>query len=141
VLLAHEASHLRHRHHLYLHLIWLAGAANPLVRPIGALVASAVERWADEDAADEVGDRRLAAHGLGRAALAAAEHHRLPGALAAAEHDVSGRVRALLRPAPAGGSAPVLIAVVAAAACWVAAAITVFWGNALIQLAESAYHR
>ena len=54
----------------------LAAAANPLLRPVSAAVAYTVERWADEDAAAEVDNRRLAARTIGKAALVAA---RSPG--------------------------------------------------------------
>ncbi len=51
VLLAHEASQLRHRHHLYVALTELAAAGNPLLRGAPTLLRQTVERWADEDAA------------------------------------------------------------------------------------------
>lgn len=99
VLLAHEASHLRHRHHLYVQVVELAAAANPLLRPLAAAVRTAIERWADEDAAEEVCDRRLAARALARAGLARSGS--LPGvALAAATSAVSDRARALLGEPP-----------------------------------------
>nr|WP_238341764.1 M56 family metallopeptidase [Actinopolymorpha rutila] len=99
VLLAHEASHLRHRHHLYVQTVELAAAANPLLRPLAAAVRAAIERWADEDAAEEVRDRRLAARALARAGLARTGS--LPGiALAAAASAVSDRARALLNEPP-----------------------------------------
>jgi Zn-dependent protease with chaperone function len=74
VLLAHEAAHLTHRHHAYLLTAELAAAANPLVRPSLGAVRRAVERWADEAAAAEVGDRDLAARALARAGLARGVH-------------------------------------------------------------------
>ncbi|MGW0231452.1 M48 family metalloprotease [Actinopolymorpha singaporensis] len=99
VLLAHEASHLRHRHHLYVQVVELAAAANPLLRPLATAVRAAIERWADEDAAEEVCDRRLAARALARAGLARSGS--LPGvALAAAASAVSDRARALLGEPP-----------------------------------------
>lgn len=51
VLLAHETSHLLHRHAWWLLAADLAAAANPLLRPTAAAIARATERWADEDAA------------------------------------------------------------------------------------------
>ena len=77
VLLAHEAAHLRHHHHLYIQLVELGAAANPLLRPLALAVRNAAERWADEDAAETVGDRSLAARALARAGLARA--HASPG--------------------------------------------------------------
>jgi Zn-dependent protease with chaperone function len=100
--LAHEASHLRHRHHLYTFAADIAAAANPLLRPAAAAVRAGVERWADEDAARDLGDRRLVARAVARAARATAR--------AGASHrrvvmEISGgvasmRARALLAPPP-----------------------------------------
>lgn len=69
VLIAHEGSHLRHHHHVYLALTRLGAAANPLLHPVTTAVSLAVERWADEDAARDIGDRRTTAQALARAAL------------------------------------------------------------------------
>jgi Zn-dependent protease with chaperone function len=102
-LLAHEDAHLRHHHVAYVLLADLAAAANPLLRPLARHVRLAVELWADESAAAEVGDRRLVARALARASLAASAADRYPGAehypgvrLAIAETDVCARVRALV---------------------------------------------
>ncbi len=104
VLLAHEASHLAHHHHLYRLLADLAAAANPLLRPVAAAVHRATERWADEDAAARVNDRQLAARAIARAGLAvlaSSGGSRRPAvALAAAHGPVVERARALLAPAP-----------------------------------------
>ena len=51
VLLAHEAAHLNHRHHLWIQFVELAAVANPLLRRLPPVVRHAAERWADEDAA------------------------------------------------------------------------------------------
>jgi hypothetical protein len=102
VLLAHETSHLRNRHHLYVQLAGLAATANPLLEPIAAAVRHGVERWADEDAAATAGDRRLAARAVARAALARAHSTRLGApSLAAADGRVADRANALLAPPPA----------------------------------------
>lgn len=69
-LIAHERSHLAHRHHLFLAAVHLAAAVNPLLRPAARAVGYTVERWADEDAAEAVHDRPVVAHAVGRAALA-----------------------------------------------------------------------
>lgn len=96
-LLAHEDAHLRYHHASYVLLARLAAAANPLLRPLARNVRLAVELWADEAAADEVGDRRVVARALARASLAASAQDRGPGvALAIAETDVCVRVRALI---------------------------------------------
>ena len=70
-LLAHERAHLTARHHWFTTAARLAAAANPLVRPLATAVEYVVERWADEAAAAAVGDRRLVAQAIARAAVAA----------------------------------------------------------------------
>jgi len=101
VLLAHERAHLAHHHHLWIQLSEIAAAANPLLRRLPAAVRLAAERWADEDAAAHVGDRRVAARAIAHAALARHQQHakseRAP-ALAATGGDVPRRVQALLHP-------------------------------------------
>ena len=113
VVTAHELAHLHHRHHLYVHAADIAAAANPFLRRVPATVRLGVERWADEDAAESVGDRQLAARALARVALLrnrlrrlsdAAHASAIPGrvpVLAASTLAVSTRVQALLAPAPA----------------------------------------
>lgn len=126
-LLAHERSHLRRRHHLSLIAVQLAAAADPLLRPLVAVTAHAVEREADEDAARTVGDRRTVAIAVARAALATA--HRAPdaalrparpGALpAATSGEVSDRVAALLAPPVRSRRlAPAALLLVAVLAAW-----------------------
>lgn len=105
VLLAHEAAHLRHHHHLYLQVVQLCAAANPLLRPLAGAVRSGVERWADEEAATAVGDRALAARAVARASLARhAAPHSATAAPQVALYMVSGtataRTSALLAPSP-----------------------------------------
>lgn len=73
VLLAHEHAHAQGHHYLFTALTSFAAAANPLLRPVAAAVTFTVERWADETAARECGDRRLAARAIGKAALASAD--------------------------------------------------------------------
>jgi hypothetical protein len=101
VLLAHETSHARRRHHIYTLATDLAATANPLLRPVAAAVRAAVERWADEDAAAAVGDRPLTARALARGALTAGRPRSTrPGGLAAGGGDIVARTRALLAPPP-----------------------------------------
>lgn len=96
-LLAHEHAHLRQYHTGYVLLAALAAAANPLLRPLAREVRLAVELWADQIAAREVGDGRVVARALARASLAASQPQHPAGfRLAVAESDVSARVRALL---------------------------------------------
>jgi Zn-dependent protease with chaperone function len=70
ILLAHERSHAQCSHYLFTSVARLAAAANPLLRPAAAQVGYTVERWADERAAAQAGDRTLAARAVARAALA-----------------------------------------------------------------------
>ncbi|WP_427924593.1 M48 family metalloprotease [Streptomyces sp. cg40] len=94
VLLAHERAHLAHRHALLVTATTLAAAANPLLRPVRGTVAFLVERWADERAADAVGDRTTTARALARAALSA-EHPRPACALGFTDRAVTRRIAAL----------------------------------------------
>lgn len=99
--LAHERSHLVHRHAWWVLAVDLAAAANPLLGPTARTVAHAVERWADEDAADVVADRRSVARAVGRAALLRHRANRRPVVVCSAiGGDVPGRVRAMLEPKP-----------------------------------------
>ncbi|KUN09317.1 peptidase M48 Ste24p [Streptomyces yokosukanensis] len=104
-LLAHERAHLRGRHHLFQSVWRLTAALNPLLRPLAVAGGFVLERWADEEAAEHVGDRKVVAHAVGRAALAAARAPR-PLALAVTGGAVPQRVRALLDPPPARRSLP-----------------------------------
>jgi Zn-dependent protease with chaperone function len=70
VLLAHERAHAQGSHYLFTSVARLAAAANPLLRPVAAQAGYTVERWADERAATQAGDRSLAACAIARAALA-----------------------------------------------------------------------
>ena len=141
VLLAHERSHLRHQHYLYLQAARLAASANPLLWPTAAAVARAIERWADEDAAAAVGDRDLAARALARAALARSGRLAPVGALAAADGDVVVRARALLSP-PHGPARTLTGTVVAAALLsWAAAGVVTLWAHHVIEVGEHVYRR
>jgi Zn-dependent protease with chaperone function len=69
-MMAHEWAHLRHRHHALVLGTAAAAAVNPLLAPAREAVTYLVERWADEEAAAEVGSRELTARAVARAALA-----------------------------------------------------------------------
>lgn len=99
-LLAHERSHLVRNHHRFLLFARLAAQANPFLRPLQRAVAFAAERWADEEAAETVGDRRLVARTVGKAALLAAPAPAPTVAGFAAPGPVPRRVEALLAPLP-----------------------------------------
>ncbi|MER8185955.1 M48 family metalloprotease [Kitasatospora sp. NPDC094015] len=105
VLLAHERAHLAGHHHLLAVTADLAACLHPALRGLRRPLAYQAERWADEVAARTVGDRRLVARAVGRAALAAgaAPAARRPaGAFAATAGPVPRRMAALLAPvAPA----------------------------------------
>ena len=126
VVLAHETSHLEHRHPWWLLAAELAAELNPLLGPTARTVAHAVERWADEDAAHAVADRRLAARTLATTALLVPRGSTaLPGsALGVLNSDVPGRVEALLAPRPRRRPATVG-ALVALVLTGVAAAVVV----------------
>ncbi|MFJ2645159.1 M56 family metallopeptidase [Streptomyces sp. NPDC087420] len=95
-LMAHERAHLHHRHHLFLLVLQLTAALNPLLRPVANAGGFALERWADEHAGTVVADRPLVARAVARAALATKRGAR--PALAATGGPVPQRVRALLSP-------------------------------------------
>lgn len=104
VLYAHEYSHLRRNHHRFLQVAETAAAAVPILAPLNRLVRFATERWADEDAVVEVGDRRLVARAVARAAVAASTPDARPAALAINGSGTRARVEALMEP-PVGPSA------------------------------------
>jgi beta-lactamase regulating signal transducer with metallopeptidase domain len=132
VLTRHELSHLNNRHHLFVHVADIAVAANPLLGPVSAAVRLGVERWADEDAAAALGDRRRAGRALARVALLRSSlttaapagswpsgrrwSDRLVPALRVAGSQVVSRVQALLQPAPQGGTGRLVGVVVLALA-------------------------
>ncbi|MFD7923917.1 M48 family metalloprotease [Streptomyces sp. NPDC059740] len=99
-LFAHERAHLRRRHHRYLLTVRLAARANPFLLPLRDAVTYCVERWADEEAAHAVGDRRLTARAVGRAALISTGPPAATWAAFAATGPVPRRVEALLAPPP-----------------------------------------
>ncbi|MGW7492556.1 M56 family metallopeptidase [Streptomyces sp. NPDC054786] len=109
-LFAHERAHLAGRHHLFLLTVALAAVCHPLLRSLRAPLAYALERWADESAASRVGDRRVTARAIGRAALAARPaapaSHRPGTVLAATTGPVPRRVAALLAPERSSGHPP-----------------------------------
>ncbi|MFJ8113161.1 M56 family metallopeptidase [Streptomyces sp. NPDC096132] len=124
-LFAHERAHLAARHHRHLLVVQLAARANPFLRPLCTAVSYTTERWADEEAARAVGDRRTVARAIGKAALVSrGTPVATLAAFAAAPGPVPRRVAALLGPAPAVlRSWPSMFTSVGAAA-WTAAAGT-----------------
>lgn len=98
-LLAHERAHLSGRHYAFTSAARLAAAANPLLRPVADAVEYTVERWADEHAAQAVGDRRLVAETIARAAVAAKRGgpRRSPAVALGAVFDLAGGSRFISR--------------------------------------------
>lgn len=122
VLLAHEAAHLRHRHAWWVLAAQLCAAVNPALVGVARATEHAVERWADESAAAAVGDRRLAARALARAALHvnAARRGSRPAAVGVVGGAVPQRVQALLAPPVQprlGATAALVLVLVASLGC------------------------
>jgi len=125
-LFAHERAHLAARHHRFAFAVRLAAAAHPGLRPLVSMVDYAIERWADELAAAEVGDRRSVAHVIGAAALASTRPVDSPGPLALRvgfprrrgprPGPVPRRIAALLLPPPGRRHLLLFLPVVLAAA-------------------------
>ncbi|MFF7976308.1 M48 family metalloprotease [Streptomyces sp. NPDC007905] len=97
-LFAHERAHNEGGHHYFLAAAELAAHCHPALRPVRETIRLAAERAADEAAAVSVGDRRLTARAIARAALAgqAARSERPDFAAAATTGPVPQRVQALL---------------------------------------------
>ncbi|MFF8726581.1 M48 family metalloprotease [Streptomyces sp. NPDC015171] len=120
-LFAHERAHLSARHHRHLLAAHLAARANPFLRPLRTAVVYTAERWADEEAARVVGDRRTVARAIGKAALLSPGTPAPTLAALAATGPVPRRVAALLGPAPVARPWPPAFTAVGLAA-WGAAA-------------------
>ncbi|RSS39518.1 M56 family metallopeptidase [Streptomyces sp. WAC08241] len=119
-LFAHERAHLDGGHHRHLLTVHLAARANPFLRPLRTAVAYTAERWADEEAAAEVGSRRTVARAIGKAALLAPRAPAATLPALAAVGPVPRRVAALMRPAPMGRAWPP-VCTAAGLAAWGAA--------------------
>jgi len=136
VLMAHERSHLRRRHHRYVRLTELAVAAMPILAPLNARLRFVVERWADEDAAQETGDRAVVASAIARAALGPQPASR--SGLAMADAGVLERVQIMLAdPSPDSPLVPAILALVVfgAIAGLVASALLIEpWAPAILGL-------
>lgn len=91
---AHERAHLDLHHHRFVRTVSVAAAALPPLKPLVKRVRFTTERWADERAAREVGDRAPLARALIRAALSGGDEPQRP-VMAAAGLGVAARVRAL----------------------------------------------
>ena len=136
-LLAHERAHLRYRHHLFLLVLHLAAAVNPLLRRVERAGAFAVERWADEAAGAAVADRGVVARAVARSALAASRSRR--GALAATAGPVPRRVQALLAPQIPLRTAELAAFAALVAACCVSLALAAHQTELLFEAAMRAH--
>ncbi|MGW1728649.1 M56 family metallopeptidase [Streptomyces sp. NPDC002306] len=104
VLLAHERAHLSGRHHLLSAVVDLSTAVHPALRSLRESLGFHLERWADEAAAAAVGNRKVAAAAIARAALAGSHSRDTSGRyplLSVTTGPVPQRVEALLLPEPA----------------------------------------
>ncbi|MEV0483856.1 M48 family metalloprotease [Streptomyces sp. NPDC050508] len=97
-LFAHERAHNAGGHHYFLAAAELAARCHPALRPVRDAIRLAAERAADEAAATVVGDRRLIARAIARAALAgqSARSERPDFVPGATTGPVPQRVKALL---------------------------------------------
>ncbi len=109
VVIAHERAHALHRHDRFLLASRMAELLVPFLRPLCRRLTFSLERWADEAAAAECGDRHLVARTLGKVALTRAAP---TSAMAFAGLGVAGRVDALLAVSPQR-SRPLLVAMLA----------------------------
>ncbi|MFG3019560.1 M56 family metallopeptidase [Streptomyces sp. NPDC048254] len=145
-LFAHERAHNSGGHHFFLAAAELAAHCHPGLRRVRDVVRLAVERVADEAAASAVGDRRLTARAIARAALAGqgAGAERPAFVSGATSGPVPRRVEALLA-APrgrrrAGSGFAVLLAACAALSC-VASATGVIDFHHQVEVAQGEAER
>jgi hypothetical protein len=122
VMLAHERSHLRHRHDRYRRLARFATRLNPLMAPAVGATDFLLERWADEDAARTVGNRGLTARAIARAAVSGPRPVQRNQASFAAQR-VAARVDALMATSASATSRLMLVLPAALATTAVVSAI------------------
>ncbi|OIK26210.1 M48 family metalloprotease [Streptomyces malaysiense] len=143
-LFAHERAHNEGGHHYFLAAAELAAHCHPALRSVRTAIRLAAERAADEAAAARVGDRRLTARAIARAALAG----QTPGtprpdfAAAATTGPVPQRVQALLgvpgRPRAGRAVAALLIACTALSGAASAAGLVDFHHRVEVAQGETA---
>ncbi|WP_153815227.1 M48 family metalloprotease [Streptomyces sp. SUK 48] len=143
-LFAHERAHNEGGHHYFLAAAELAAHCHPALRPVRTTVRLAAERAADEAAAARVGDRRLTARAIARAALAGqADGTARPDfAAGATTGPVPQRVQALLgapgRPRRGRAVAALLIACTALSGAAAAAGLADFHHRVEVAQGEEA---
>ena len=96
VVYAHETAHHQFRHDRYMLVGHVGERLVPLLRPLRRRLEFSLERWADETAVEQIGDRRLVAETIAKVALVASPH-RLPIA-AFVGLGAGARARAILEP-------------------------------------------
>ena len=121
-LFAHERAHLRYGHHRYLLTGQVLVAVLPPLRPMINRLSWLLERWADETAAREVGDRRVVATAIAHAALSTTSRQ-TPMFLAFGSDSVVARVEAMLQP-PRSRSIAVSVALMLSVTTAALAALT-----------------
>lgn len=97
VVIAHERAHLVHRHHRFLAVSSVCAAAVPVLRRLDQNLRFSIERWADEEVASSLNDRRFVAQTIARVALPASPSSAIP---ALSDVGVAARVTALLDDTP-----------------------------------------
>ncbi|MFE1290878.1 M56 family metallopeptidase [Streptomyces sp. NPDC058751] len=136
-LFAHERAHLTARHHRHLLLVRPAAGANPFLLPLRTAVEYTAERWADEEAAQDIGSRKTVARAIGKAALVSRATPAPTLAGFAAPGPLPRRIAALLGPAPAARVWPPAFTAVGLA-LWTAATgtllSTMFSANSALTL-------
>lgn len=132
--LAHEQAHLDGRHDLHFVAVAVAAALDPALVALPRASRRAMERWADERAAREAGDRRIVAAAIGRVTGADPPPWRLL-TIALGATDAEWRVRALLRHPPPRRIVPTLLL---ASVGMVAAGATLVAGHDIVQVFEAA---
>jgi hypothetical protein len=138
-LIAHEKAHRRHAHSWWRLAMQLTVAVNPLMRHVGRAADHAMERSADEDAATEVGDRRLVARTVARVSLLRKHGAGASIGLAmpAGGGDIPARVSALLKPESSRGRGAAIVLLVFLAGALVAAVIMQRTTDGLFDAAQA----
>jgi hypothetical protein len=138
--LAHEQAHLDGRHDLHMTAALIAVAINPLLGKIAGAAHLALERSADETAAEAVGDRRLVAETIARAAVICSppSGHGL-FTMAASGNDVVWRVAHLLDGPPRRRRLLEAALVATSAVALTATLVSVQNTRQLFERAEQAY--
>ena len=138
-LFAHERAHLRHGHAWWRLVMQLTAAVNPLMRHVRRAVDQAMERWADEDAAAHVGDRRLVACTVAHVSLLKKRGASVYAdiAVAATGGDIPARINALLVPTRSRGRVAATVLLVFLAGALVAAVLMQRTADGLFDAAQT----